>query len=272
MSNQLKIAAVKPFTRAPGVVAHYPCFQAVAEGAQLLDRSGAGNSAAFGANLLASDAWATASRLTTADNATGTNAGAPYLSGAVLNWNLLTESLIVAGVVNIAATPAATRHILGNGSNTTVRGFALRYNITTGLPLILAHGAATIFGTAAGSAIATGADIHVCMAIDGPRSRAYIYVGGNYDTTANSGLEYAPGSTGLDFSAQSANMAAACLSNPFMLSGQPNTGTFALTPTATSYGWQIAKRTGNLPDNLSTIVKRLARHPLQVLSAQEWPE
>ena len=56
-----------------------------------------------------------------------------------------------------------------------------------------------------------------------------------------------------------------------MFSGQPNTGTFALTPTATSYGWQIAKRTGFLPDNLSAIMRRLARHPLQVLTATEWP-
>lgn len=270
MSNQLRLATRRAFARPPGVVAMYPCFQTTPD-VQLTDRSGAGNAAAFGANLTSSAAWATANRLTTADNVTGTNAGAPYLSGATLNWALATESLIVAGIVNIAATPAATRHILGNASSTTIRGFALRYNVTTGFPLILAHGAATIFGTAGGTSIATGLDVPICMAIDGPRQRAYIYVGGVYDTTANSGTEYIPGSTGMDFSAQTANMAAACLSNPFMLSGHPNTGTLALTPTAQSYGWQVAKRTGNLPNNLSDIVKRLARHPLQVLTATEWP-
>lgn len=270
MSNQVKIAARRAFARASGVVGRYPCFHATTDAAQLSDRSGAGNTVAFGANLTAAAAFANANRLTTADNVAGNNAGAPYLSGATLNWALATESLIVSAMVNIAAAPAATRHIMGNGSNTTIRGFALRYSITTGLASILAHGAATLFGTA-GANIATGADIHVCMAIDGTTQRAYLFVAGAYDATANGNALYVAGAGGLDFSAQTANMAAACLSNPFMLSGQPNTGTFALTPTAQSYGWQIAKRTGALPSNIETIVKRLARHPLQVLTATEWP-
>ena len=269
MSNQLQIAARRGFARAPGVVGLYPCFQ-VSPDVQMTDGSGAGNSAAFGAGLTAANAWATASRLTTADNVSGTVAGSPFLSGAVLNWDLLTQSLIVAGVVNIAAAPAATRHILGNGSSTTVRGFALRYNVTTGLASILAHGAATLFGTA-GSNIATAADVHIAMAIDATTQRAYLFVGGAYDATANGTAAYVSGAGGLSFSAQTANMSAACLSNPLMFSGQAHTGTLSLTPTATSYGWQIAKRTGALPSNIETIVKRLARHPLQVLTSTEWP-
>lgn len=266
----MKIAAHKPFTRASGVIGLWPCFHTTSEAAQLSDRSGAGNTAAFGANLSAANAFATANRLTTADNVAGNNAGAAYVSGSAINWALATESLIVSGIVNIAAAPAATRHIVGNGSSTTVRGFTMRYNVTTGAALILAHGAATLFGTA-GAVITTGADIHIGMAIDGPAQRAYLFVAGAYDATANGNSAFAAGSGGLDFSAQTANMAAACLSNPFMFSGQPNTGTFALTPTATSYGWQIAKRTGSLPSNIETIFKRLARHPLQVLTSQEWP-
>lgn len=269
MSDFLTIPPRRAFARAPGVVALYPCFQASPD-VQLTDRSGSGNASAFGVNLSAANAWATANRLATADNVSGTNAGAPYLSGATLNWNLLTDSLIVAGVVNIAAAPAATRHILGNASSTAIRGFAVRYNVTTGLASILAHGAATLFGTA-GANIATGADVHIAMAIDATTQRAYLFVGGAYDATANGTASYAGGVGGLDFSAQTANMGAACLSNPFMFSGQPHTGTLALTPAATSYGWQIAKRTGALPSNIETIVKRLARHPLQVLSSSEWP-
>ena len=270
MSNQLRLGQGKPFVRAPGVVALYPCFQSVAEGATLIDRSGSGTSGAFGAGLTAANAWAVANRLTTADNVAGNFAGSPYISGSVLNWALATESLIVAGVVNIAAAPAATRHIVGNGSSTTIRGFTVRYNVTTGAALILAHGASTLFGTA-GSVIASGADVHIAMAIDATTQRAYLFVGGAYDATANGNSGYVPGAGGLSFAAEAANMTAACLSNPFMFSGQPNTGTFSLTPTAASYGWQIAKRTGALPTNIETIVKRMARNPLQVLTAQEWP-
>lgn len=269
MSNQLRIAARRAFVRASGVIGLYPCFQGSPDVA-LTDRSGAGNNAAFGAGLLATPAWANANRLTTADSVTGTVAGSPYLTGAQLGWNLATESLIVAGVVNIAATPAATRHIAGNGSSTTIRGFALRYAATTGAASIVVHGAASIFGTA-GAAIATGADIHVAMAYDATTQRAYLFVAGAYDATANGTSSYSSGFGGLDISAQRDNMTAACLANPFMFSGQPHTGTFALTPTAQSYGWQIAKRTGALPSNIETIVRRLARHPLQVLSSTEWP-
>lgn len=270
MSNQLTLPARRAFVRAPGVIGLWPCFQAVAEGTTLLDRSGAGNNMSFGANLLASSAWANASRLTTADNVSGTNAGSVFLSGATMNWALATESLLVAGLVNIAAAPAATRHILGNGSSTTVRGFAMRYNVTTGLASILAHGASTVFGTA-GSNIATGADVHIAMAIDAQYKRAYLYVGGLCDATANGTSAYAPGVGGLNYSAEEANMAAGVLANSFVLSGQPHTAGQHLTPTAQSWGWQIAKRTGSLPSNIDNVVKRLARHPLQVLSASEWP-
>lgn len=269
MSNQLTLPARRAFVRAPGVIGHYPCFQASPDVA-LTDRSGAGNPAAFGANLLASNAWAVANRLSVADNVTGIVAGAPFITGAVLNWNLATESLIVAGIVNIAASPASTRHITGNGSSTSVRGFALRFAATTGAASVVAHGAASLFGNA-GANIATGADIAIGLAIDGPRARAYVYVAGAYDAVANNGTEYLPNFNGLDFAAQRNNMAADCLSNPWMFAAQPHTGTFALSPASTSYGWQIAKRTGSLPDNLSAIMRRLARHPLQVLSASEWP-
>jgi hypothetical protein len=270
VSNQLKIAARRAFVRASGVIGHYPCFQTVAEGAFLIDRSGAGNGMTFGAGLTAANGWANANRLTTADNVSGTVAGSPYITGAALNWALATESMIIAGVVNIAAAPAATRHIIGNGSSTSVRGFAVRYNVTTGLASILAHGASTLFGTA-GSNIATGADVHVAIAVDAPSQRAYLFVGGAFDATANGVAAYAVGTGGLDYSAQTANMVAACLANPLMVSGQAHTGTISLTPTAQSYGWQIAKRTGALPSNIEAVVKRMARHPLQVLTATEWP-
>ena len=270
MSNQTKIAARRAFARATGVVALYPCFQSVAEGTNLIDRSGAGNGAAFGANLSAANAWANANRLTTADNVSGTVAGSPYLAGASLNWALATESLLVSGIVNIAAAPAATRHILGNGSSTSVRGFTVRYAVTTGLASIIAHGASSLFGTA-GTNIATGADIHIAMAIDAPNQRAYLFVNGAFDATANGVASYVAGTGGLSYAAEAANMTAACLANPFMLSGQAHTGTISLTPTAQSYGWQVAKRTGALPSNIENVVKRLARHPVQMLSSTEWP-
>jgi hypothetical protein len=269
VSNQLRLPARRAFARAPGVIALYPCFQGSPDVA-LTDRSGAGNNAVFGAGLLATPAWAVANRLSVADSASGTVAGAPYLTGSQLGVDLTTQSLIVSGVINVAATPAATRHITGNGSSTTVRGFALRISATTGATMVVAHGAASIFGNA-GANIATGADIHIGLAIDGPRARAYVYVAGAYDGTANNGTDYVPNFNGLDFSAQSAALAAACVTQPWMFGAQPHTGTFALSPASTSYAWQIAKRTGSLPDNLSAIMRRLARHPLQVLTATEWP-
>lgn len=276
MSNQLRIAARRAFARAPGVIAHYPCFQAWPDVA-LIDRSGAGNNATFGANLLATPAWANANRLTVAESVTGTNAGAPYLTGAQVGWNLATESVLVSGIVNVTSS---VNHgaVTGNGSSNSIRGFTLRVTqnddgtvANRDKLVVVAYGASTLFGTHSAATVGGAGDIHVAMAIDATSQRAYVFVGGAYDATANGGPSYVPGGGGLDFSAQRDSMAAACLTNPWMFGAQPHTGLFALSAGCQSYGWQIAKRTGGLPSNIEAVVRRLARHPLQVLTSTEWP-
>lgn len=278
MSNQLILPARRAIVPAAGVFAHYPCFQSVAEGTQLLDRSGAGHSATFGANLSAANAWANAGYLTTAENLTGTNAGAPYISGSTLNFNLLTESLLVAGIVNVTSS-ANHGAVCGNGSSSTIRGFAVRVTQNDDgvvgdreKPRILIYtSGGTTFGTLSAVSVGGVGDIHIAMAIDGPAQRIYLFVGGNYDTTANGGTEFTIGSNGLSFAANAAELAASALTNPLMFNAQPHTGTFALSANMKSNGWVVAKRTGNLPSNLERVVKRLAANPQQPLSETEWP-
>lgn len=275
MSNQLKIAAVKPFTRAPGVVAHYPCFQAVAEGAQLLDRSGAGNNAAFGAQLLASNAWAAAGRLTLADNTAGTQAGAPFISAAVLNLNLATESFIISGIYNSTSTASHPVFAFGeiSGAGNAANGFIYRAEVTTGFARlgVCAGTAGTVdVGTASAVSVSGAAvgDKHVGMLYDGPARRLWLVVDGVLDATANSG-------TGRDVTSLVATMGAGkggtALGN-LVFGGAPRVNPLQQQVWGcTSYGWQVAKRTGNLPSNIADTCKRLARHPLQVLTATEWP-
>lgn len=277
MTNQVRFPARRAFVRSTGVVAYYPCFQSVAEGTNLIDRSGAGNGAAFGAGLSAANAWAVANYLTTAESATGTVAGAPYLTGGVLNWNLSTQSILVAGVVNVTSS-AIHSAICGNGSSASVRGFTLRVTQndegTVGdreKVRVMVYGASTLFGTHSAAAVGGVGDIHVALAVDGPAQRAYVFVGGVFDETANSAGPFTVGSGGLSFASEAANITAGVLANPLMFNAQPHTGTFALSANMKSNGWQVAKRTGNLPSNLEAVVKRLARTPHQVLSASEWP-
>lgn len=274
MSNQLKIAAIKPVTRSPGMVAFLPCFQTVAEGTQCFDRSGVGNTAAFGTDLLASSAWAAANRLTIADNVAGTNRGAPFLTNTQLGFTWATDSLVVAGVVNMAAAPAATRHIVGNGADTSKTGFALRINVTTGkmLPLIYGTGG-VIFGTASAATVADGADHHIIALIDGPSRKIHIFIDGVYDATSNGSSVYNGTVGGLDYSAAAGLQSG----TPLVIGGQPNTLTnvattlYSLTPTSTSYAWQVARKTGSPPSNFGDVARRLARTPLQILSSLEWP-
>ena len=282
MSNQLKLAALKPVTRSPGLVGFFPCFQAVAEGVQCLDRSGAANNAAFGTDLLASSAWAAANKLTIAASATGTNRGAPFLTPAQLNFNYDTDSLMIAGVVNTAAT-GSTQHILGTGSDNTAKtGWALRLVATTGKATMVVYGTTanggTIFGTASGANLADGADHHVIVLIDGPRRRMYLFIDGVFDATANGSAAYTDGLYGLSFAAAMAAAPTLQNTSALFLGGVSNTLTsvaataYALTPASTSYAWQVAvKRGGSPPVNFGDVAKRLARHPLQVLSSVEWP-
>ena len=164
MSNQLRTPPRRAFVRAPGVIGHYPCFQAVAEGAFLTDRSGAGNGAAFGANLTAAAGWAAANRLTLADNNAGSQAGGPFLSQAVLNFNLATESFIISGIYNSTNT-ASSHPVFGFGEITggagAANGFVLRTEASTGnARLLVCYGAAgaTALGTTAGVAASASAE------------------------------------------------------------------------------------------------------------------
>lgn len=240
----------------------------------MTDRSGAGNGAAFGAALSAATGWGTANRLTIVDNNGGTQAGGPFLSQSVLNFNLNTESFIISGIYN-SSNVAATHPVFGFGEITgganAANGFVLRTEVTTGnARLLVCYGTAgaTALGNVAGVAASTGTDKHVAMAYDGTTKRLWLAVDGVLDATAN-------GTTGFDVSAFVAQMGAgsggAALGN-LVFGGAPRaSATQQQVWACTSYGWQVAKRTGSLPDNLSTIMRRLARHPLQVLTSTEWP-
>lgn len=273
MSNQLKIAARRAFARAPGVIAHYPCFQAIADGAVLIDRSGAGNGAAFGAALTAANAWASPNRLTLADNNSGTQAGGPYLSAAQLALNLASESFIISGIYN--STSTASHPVFGfgefSGAGNAANGFLVRALVTTGvaqLAVCAGTSGALVYGTPSAVAISGAAvgDKHVAMAYDATTKRLWLVIDGVIDAS-NSNV-------GMDVAALVATMGAAnggtALGN-LVFGGAPRVGANQQVWACTSYGWQVAKRTGGLPANLDVVMRRLARHPLQVLSSSEWP-
>lgn len=274
MSNQLRIAARRAIVRAPGVIAHFPCFQTVADGAVLIDRSGAGNGAAFGAALAAANAWAGANRLTLADNNSGTQAGAPFLSAAQLALNLATESFVVSGIYNSTSTAIHPVFAFGeiSGAANAANGFIYRAESTTGVArLAVCAGTTGVlqFGTASAVAVSGAGvgDKHVAMAYDAATKRLWLYVDGVNDAS-NSGV-------GMDVTSLVATMGAGnggtALGN-LVFGGAPRVNAAQQQVWAcTSYGWQVAKRTGGLPASLDVVMRRLARHPLQVLSASEWP-
>lgn len=272
MSNQLRIAARRAFARAPGVIGHYPCFQTASEGAFMTDRSGAGNGAAFGAALSAATGWGTANRLTVVDNNAGSQAGGPFLSAAQLALNLNTESFIISGIFNASSL---SRPAFGfgeiSGAGGASNGFNLRANPTTGFAnaqVCFGAAGATQLGTASDVNISTGSDVHVGLAYDATTKRLWTLVAGALNAAAN-------GTTGWDVSSFVAQMGVAnggtALGN-LVFGGAPRGASGNQQVWAcTSYGWQVAKRTGALPANLPAVVARLARHPLQVLTATEWP-
>ena len=263
MSNQLRIASRRAFVRAPGVIGFYPAFQAVSDPA-MIDRSGAGNNATVGADAALSTLWtATPNRLgIPADDGSGTTAKVPSIAASVINWNKDTETLLIAGVWNGANT--ALRHVFGFGSasTNTIHGVNLRTSITTGMPQVMVYnsGGTGVAGNVGATVLANGADHHVCLIIDGVAKRIHFYLDGVYDAT-NSGV-------GLDFTA-----AAALMTNmgPLVFGGYPGLSFKQLAYASSSYSWQVAKRTGGRPANIDDVVKRLARSPLQVLTATEWP-
>lgn len=273
MSDLITLPPRRAIVRAPGVIAHYPCFQAVADGAVLIDRSGAGNGAAFGAALTAANAWAGANRLTLADNNSGTQAGAPFLSAAQLALNLATESFVVSGIYN--STSTASHPVVGfgefSGAANAANGFLIRAIVTSGVAQLAVCAGTTgalVYGTPSAVAVSGAAvgDKHVAMAYDATTKRLWLYIDGVNDA-GNSNV-------GMDVAAPVATMGAAnggtALGN-LVFGGAPRVGANQQVWACTSYGWQVAKRTGGLPANLDVVMRRLARHPLQVLSASEWP-
>lgn len=273
MSNQLRLPARRAIARAPGVIAHYPCFQAVADGAVLIDRSGAGNGAAFGAALTAANAWASANRLTLADNNSGTQAGGPFLSAAQLALNLATESFVISGIYNSTSTATHPVFAFGefSGSANGANGFIIRAQVTTGVAQLAVNAGTSgvlTYGTPSAVAVSGAAvgDKHVAMAYDATTKRLWLVIDGVIDAS-NSGV-------GMDVSAIVATMGVAnggiALGN-LVFGGAPRAGVNQQVWACTSYGWQVAKRVGGLPVNLDLVMRRLARHPLQVLSVSEWP-
>lgn len=277
MSNQLKIATYRPVLRSTNLVGCYPCFQAVADGTQMLDRAGgAANNAAFGSALVASAAWATPGVLTTAYSATGTVAGVPFLTAAQQQsfvWG--TDSMLVAGWYS-CAVPAANSFLVGNGSATNVQGFALRVAPTTGFVTPIVYGASSLFGTASAASVATGSAKHLAVLIDGPARRLHVWIDGAYDAL-NGSTVYGPGANGLNFGASA--IVGTTQANVLQIGGAPNTGSasqtaagsFSLSIGGTYYGWQVGVRKAAAPPvEMQRLISRLLRHPLQPLSQSEW--
>lgn len=263
MSNQLRIAARRAFARAPGVIGFYPAFQAAGDTA-LIDRSGAGNSATIGADATLSTMWtAVANRYTvTADDITGTTAKGASIPAAAIGWNKDAETLLISGIWRGANS--AIRHCFGFGSpgTSTIHGVTLRSAITTGVAQIsVYHSGGSAFSTAAATVIADGTDHHVALVIDGPAKRIKLWVDGAYDAVNNG--------AGYDFSAVAANLTAL---GPLVFCGAPSAAAKHLVYAGSGYGWHVAKRAGSTPANINDVMRRLARTPLQPLTATEWPE
>lgn len=262
MSNQLRLPARRAFVRAPGVIGYYPCFQASGNNA-MIDRSGAGNNAAIGADASLSTMWiGTANRYSiVADDGSGTTAKAAAIPAATIGWSRDADTLLIAGIWSGANT--ATRYICGMGGNsgTTIHGWGVRSNTGTGkAKLYCVHSGGTMLGNDSTLTVGDGTDHAVAIVIDGSAKRAHLYIDGVYDAS-NSGV-------GLDWSSIAANITAL---GPLVIGGYPHTAGKQLVWASTSYAWQVARRTGGVPSNIAQVIARLARSPLQVLTSTEWP-
>ncbi len=257
MPGQVKIGAIKTSPSA-GYIGFYPGFQA--GDTQLTDQSGKGNHATFGADLTASVAWTTtANRYSTTEDVTGTKAiGAQLAIGTGLQYSPATESLLLFGVVQMAA-PAGTRSLVGCSVGTPNLGFGLRA-LSTGKARLEINraGADQMLNSTTGS-IADGTRHSFAVTFDAVAKRANVYVDGAADS--------AYGGIGTDTSAWTDWYP---FTRAFAFGGVGHNGNKIISCAQSSFGWHLLKRPGGLPSNIADIVARLHANPTVPLTATEW--
>lgn len=265
MSRVVKLGQSRSFAPSPGVIALWPCFQSASDASPYLDRvedrSGRGNHALLGVDAVRATAWGTASRYSSVDAAAGTTDHAAKLAWSAVNWDKDKETLLIAG--NWSGAAGTNRWVFGFGGNssTAVHGFMLRGNVAGTVRLQLSQaGALTSFNDSAATVV-DGSIHHFILVVDGTSKRAHVYLDGVYDATLN-------GSIGTDWAPYAGSMSAY---GDLTLGGCPHTSAKNLTYAATMYGFQVAKRTGATPSNMAELARRLYKHPLAPLTAQEWP-
>lgn len=128
MANSVVVGTAKPQSLVNGGIsdaymAYFPCLQATSD-ASLLDRSGRGVVGTFAAGLTTSEAWTTlANYLSTLETTTPDDVSIP-LAAMTYDWNA--GETFVLGCRVLAAAPAATRSLFGNGYNSTsAQGFRI---------------------------------------------------------------------------------------------------------------------------------------------------
>lgn len=263
MSRIVKLGQVKTPTVTPGYIGYYPGFQAATD-TNLLDRSGKGNHATFGAQQTASYAWTTlANRFSVALNAGGSqNAAANLANGSAFIWNPALESLVAAFRLTCTAT-ASNGPIFGNAHAAPSVGFKLEVQATTGVLRLNRYstGAQTVVNTTT-EAVADGTEHGVGFAWDAVAQRAYIYVDGVIASA------FAGGSliTATDWFPFTTNNL--CIGGVGHSAGG---GGAALTYASAFRGIHLAKRTGALPSNAAGLFRRLNQFPHVLISATELP-
>lgn len=273
MTNQVRLPARRTFFPSPNLIAWYPIIQQASTDVsptvdRLEDRSGKGNHGVFGPNAPnVATRWAVANRYTSVDNTSGTLKHGPSLPWSRIQWNKDTETLLIAGLWK--GTNVGNRHVLGFGSAaapTTVHGFALRANGTTGMPLAQFHTTAGTQNPNTGDvALADNTEHAICVVLDGTTKVAWIWQDGVLNPTLNGGV-FLPGISFAAFAPNMSNFGDLIFGGVPAASGTNFDQTYASTHAA----WQVAKRSGGMPANMDAVARRLARHWWQPLTVSEF--
>ena len=163
MTRLIKSGQIVPTVASyPEVIGFWPCFQANTD-TQVIDRSGTGNNLTFGAGLTTGEAWANANTFSTVDSTAQDDAVFPSVASFSYDFNA-GENLLIAFRV-LAAAPAATRTIIGNGYNsTTAQGLRLIIKSTGVMAPWIYQAGGDKFLSDTPTAVADGTTKHVVFA------------------------------------------------------------------------------------------------------------
>ena len=247
-ANKVKVSG-KYVTWLPGI-------QSAGTGA-VQDQSGHGVDASL-KNISDADLWANAGWFTTV-YANATTAECVEIALADFTWDNKTESLIIA-FRTLVSDPAAIRSFISNTNTSTIEGLRLQLNTNGTLKLQIFDGTTLLSSSNSTSDIGTGSgpvENSVILMYEKTTQLFDLYVNGEADGNF----------TGFDIS----SLDSVEPRNNLLIGGEQ---IFSGNPTS-SLGAQIKdfhilKYAGSLPDDQTSLARKIYSNPQYPLSDQDW--